>query len=163
ATIVLPLSFATDLDLQIRLRAFPLPGEPQTVTVDTGLARVGPFAVGTAWQTVVAAIPRAAWRAGANQVVLTFSRVGRPSSAVGGGFSLVDVFWSSRGGLLATSPAVYVGVLGWIVLWRVDRTIATAGLALLAVSAVLVSSRAAWWTGAWPSPAAFLALTPYVV
>ena len=81
----------------------------------------------------------------------------------GGGFSVVDALWSSRGGLLATSPAVYVGVLGWIALWRVDRAIASAGLALLAATAVLVSSRAAWWTGAWPSPAAFLALTPYCV
>ena len=83
--------------------------------------------------------------------------------ALGGGFSLADALWSSRGGLLATSPAVYVGVLGWIALWRVDRAIAAAGLTLLAATAVLVSSRAAWWTGAWPSPAAFLALTPYVV
>ena len=80
-----------------------------------------------------------------------------------GGVSVVDAFWSSRGGLLATSPAVYVGVLGWIALWRVDRAIATAGVALLAVTAALVSARVAWWTGAWPSPAAFLALTPYVV
>jgi hypothetical protein len=73
------------------------------------------------------------------------------------------VLWSSRSGLLATSPAVYLGVLGWMALWRVDRALATAGLVLLAVTAVLVSARAAWWTGAWPSPPAFLALTPYVV
>ena len=82
---------------------------------------------------------------------------------LGGGFSLADALWSSRGGLLATSPAVYVGVLGWIALWRVDRAIATAGVTLLAATAALVSARAAWWTGAWPSPAVFLALTPYVV
>jgi hypothetical protein len=82
--------------------------------------------------------------------------------AIGGGFALPDVLWSSRGGLLATSPAVYVGVLGAIALWRVDRAIAAAGLALLAATAVLLSSRAAWWTGAWPSPPAFLVLTPYV-
>ena len=84
AVMAIPLGFAADIDLQIRLRAFPLPGDPQTVTVDTGLARVGPLAVGTGWQTLVAAIPRAAWRAGPNQVVLTFSRVGRPSSTGGG-------------------------------------------------------------------------------
>ena len=82
---------------------------------------------------------------------------------IGGGFDFAGVLWSSRGGLLATSPAVYVGVLGLVALWRVDRAIAAAGPALLAATALLVSSRLAWWTGAWPSPAAFLALTPYVV
>ena len=82
---------------------------------------------------------------------------------IGGGFGLADVLWSSRGGLLATSPAFYVGALGLVALWRVDRAIAATGLTLLAATALLVSSRAAWWTGAWPSPAAFLALTPYVV
>ena len=43
-----------------------------------------PLPVGTVWQMVVAPIPRAAWRAGPNQIVLTFSRVGRPSSTGGG-------------------------------------------------------------------------------
>jgi len=84
AALSIPLSFATDADLQIRLRAFPLTGEPQTVTIETGGARIGPLPVGTVWQMVVAPIPRAAWRAGPNQIVLTFSRVGRPSSTGGG-------------------------------------------------------------------------------
>jgi hypothetical protein len=84
AAIALPLSCAADIDLQIRLRAFPLPGPPQSVTVATGAGRFGPLAVGTGWQTLVVAMPRAAWRAGPNQIVLTFSRVGRPSGAGGG-------------------------------------------------------------------------------
>ncbi len=84
AAMSIPLGFATDVDLQIRLRAFPLPGPPQSVMVDTGAGRFGPLTVGTDWQTLVVAIPRAALRAGANQVVLTFSRVGRPSSTGGG-------------------------------------------------------------------------------
>ena len=92
-------------------------------------------------------------------VMTTMPWTGGP---IGGGFDVADVLWSSRGGVLATSPAVYVGVLGFVALWRVDRAIAASGLALLAVTAMLVSSRSAWWTGAWPSPAAFLALTPYV-
>jgi hypothetical protein len=83
AALSLPLAFAADLDLQIRLRAFPLPEGGQAVTVDTGAARFGPFPVGTDWQTLVVPIPRAAWRAGPNQVVLTFSRVGRPASSGG--------------------------------------------------------------------------------
>ncbi|MEO5819304.1 MAG: hypothetical protein ABIT71_02265 [Vicinamibacteraceae bacterium] len=78
AALTLPLSFASDLDLQIRLRAFPMPGDAQTVTVDTGAGRFGPLPVGIDWQTTVIAIPRAAWRDGPNQIVLTFSRVGRP-------------------------------------------------------------------------------------
>ncbi len=84
AALSLPLAFAADLDLQIRLRAFPLPGAGQSITVDTGAARFGPFAVGSDWQTLVVPIPRAAWRAGPNQIVLTFSRVGRPASSGGG-------------------------------------------------------------------------------
>ena len=84
AAISIPLGFATDVDLQIRLRALPLPGPPQSVIVDTGAGRFGPLTVGTDWQTLLVAIPRAAWRAGPNQIVLTFSRVGRPSSTGGG-------------------------------------------------------------------------------
>ena len=84
AALSMPLAFAADLDLQIRLRAFPLPGAGQSITVDTGAARFGPFAVGSDWQTLVVPIPRAAWRAGPNQIVLTFSRVGRPASSGGG-------------------------------------------------------------------------------
>jgi hypothetical protein len=75
AALVVPLVYAADLDLQIRLRAFPMPGA----------ARFGPLPVGAEWQTVVVAIPRTGWKAGVNQVVLTFSRVGRPSSFDGGG------------------------------------------------------------------------------
>jgi hypothetical protein len=84
AALTVPLVYAADLDLQIRLRAFPMPGGGQAVTVDTGAARVGPLPVGGAWQTTVVAIPRTGWKAGVNQVVLTFARVGRPSSFDGG-------------------------------------------------------------------------------
>jgi hypothetical protein len=85
AAMTVPLAFASDIDLQLRLRAFPMPGDGQTVTVDTAAGRFGPVAVGADWQTLAVAIPRAAWRAGPNQIVLTFSRVGRPSSFGGGG------------------------------------------------------------------------------
>ena len=57
-----------------------MPGDGQAVMVDTAAGRFGPLTVGADWQTLAVAIPRAAWRAGPNQVVLTFSRVGRPSS-----------------------------------------------------------------------------------
>jgi hypothetical protein len=78
AALTLPLAFASDLDLQIRLRAFPMAGGGQAVTVDAGAGRFGPLPVGADWQTLVIAVPRTAWRAGPNQIVLTFSRVGRP-------------------------------------------------------------------------------------
>jgi hypothetical protein len=85
AAVTVPLAFAADLDLQLRIRAFALPGGPgQAVTIDTGAGRFGPLPIGTEWQTLVVAIPREAWRPGPNQVVLTFASVGRPS-AIGGG------------------------------------------------------------------------------
>jgi hypothetical protein len=81
AALNIPLAFASDIDLQIRMRGFALPGGPgQSLTVDTGVARYGPLPMGTEWQTLVVAIPRSAWRAGPNRVVLTFGTVGRPSS-----------------------------------------------------------------------------------
>src|SRR5688572_4002599 len=40
--------------------------------------------------------------------------------AFSGTLSLADVLWSSRGGLLATSPALYVSVIGLLLLLRVD-------------------------------------------
>jgi hypothetical protein len=85
AALSVPLAFAADLDLQVRLRAFPMPGHAQSMTVEVGAARFGPLPVGPDWQTLVLAIPRPAWRAGPNRVVLTFSQVGRPASLGGGG------------------------------------------------------------------------------
>ena len=68
-----------------------------------------------------------------------------------------------RGGLLATSPAVYVSVIGLLLLFRVDRALAAVGLTLLALTTLHVSAHAYWWSSAWPAPVAFLALTPYFV
>jgi hypothetical protein len=87
AALSVPLAFAADLDLQIRLRALPMAGEAQAVTVETGTGRFGPLPVAADWQTLVVAIPRSAWRAGPNHVVLTFARVGRPDASGGGGDS----------------------------------------------------------------------------
>jgi hypothetical protein len=136
----------------------------------------GPVETGAAVRLVAGALAAYGWvrsargastpswgRAAAGVVAGFLATMPWTGGPIGGGFDLVDLLWSSRGGLLATSPAVYVGVLGFVALWRADRAIAAAGVALLAATAVLVSSRAAWWTGAWPSPAAFLGLTPYVV
>ena len=80
-----------------------------------------------------------------------------------GGLDLAGVLWSSRGGLLATSPAVYVGVLGLVALWRVDRAVAVAGLALLAATAVLVSSRLGLVGGGVAVACRLPRVTPYIV
>jgi hypothetical protein len=83
--------------------------------------------------------------------------------AFSGTLSVADVLWSSRGGLLATSPAVYVSVIGLLLLFRVDRVLAAVGLTLLALTTLHVSAHAYWWSSAWPAPVAFVALTPYFV
>jgi hypothetical protein len=80
-----------------------------------------------------------------------------------GTVALADTLWSSRGGLLATSPAVYAAVVGLFFLWRVDRVLAGAAFALLAVTTLFVAAHAAWWAHAWPAPPAFLAIVPYFV
>jgi hypothetical protein len=83
--------------------------------------------------------------------------------AFSGTLSVADVLWSSRGGLLATSPAVHVSVIGLLLLLRVDRVLAAVGLTLLALTTLYVSAHAYWWSSAWPAPVAFVALTPYFV
>ena len=85
------------------------------------------------------------------------------SQPFSGTAAVADALWSSRGGLLATSPAVYAAVVGLCFLPRVDRVLATAAVAQLAVTTVFVSAHASWWAAAWPAPPAFLALAPYFV
>jgi hypothetical protein len=79
------------------------------------------------------------------------------------GASLGDVLWSSRGGILANSPVFYLGTIGLILLWRVDRLLAVAGTTLLAATTALVAAHDHWWGWAYPAAPAFMALTPYVV
>jgi hypothetical protein len=80
-----------------------------------------------------------------------------------GTFSVADVLWSSRGGLLATSPAVYLSVIGLVLLLGIDRVLAVVGLVLLTLLTLFVSAHASWWSSAWPAPVAFVAVTPYFV
>jgi hypothetical protein len=79
------------------------------------------------------------------------------------GASPADVLWSTRGGVLANAPAVYLGAIGLLLLWRVDRLLTVTGTTLLAATTLLVAAHAHWWSRAWPAAPAFLALTPYVV
>jgi hypothetical protein len=74
--------------------------------------------------------------------------------------SLVDVLWSSAGGLLATSPAIYAAVIGLACLWRRHRVISAGGLALLFAIA---------WTTPFGAPATdfpadrFAVVMPFLV
>ena len=79
------------------------------------------------------------------------------------GASPADVLWSSRGGVLANAPAVYLGVIGLVLFWRADRLLAVVGMTLMAATTCLVAAHARWWSYAWPAAPAFMALTPYVV
>jgi hypothetical protein len=103
------------------------------------------------------------WAAGglAGGLLATLQWPGSPARLLEG--TAAEVLWSSRGGLFATAPALYLGALGLIPLWRVDRAVAAAGLALLAVTTLVVASVDFWWTAGRPSPPAFAAVTPYFV
>jgi hypothetical protein len=106
---------------------------------------------------------RRAWAAGGVAMGLAAALIRLEPEALAGTLSVADVLWSSRGGLLATSPAVYLSVVGLGVLPRVDRTLAAVGAILLTLVTLFVAAHAFWWASAWPAPVAFLALTPYFV
>ena len=59
-----------------------------------------------------------------------------------------ELLWSSRTGLFATSPALYLGALGLVPLWRRDRLAAAAGAGLFGLVCVTSAPDAA-------SPGAF--------
>ena len=94
-------------------------------------------------------------------LVATLQWPGSPARLLDG--TAVDVLWSSRGGLFATAPAQYLGALGLLALWRVDRVLAAAGLALTLLTTLLIASVDFWWMTGRPTPQAFAAVTPYLV
>jgi hypothetical protein len=61
---------------------------------------------------------------------------------------LVDVLWSSRNGLFATSPLVYVGVLGLFRMLRVDPHFAVPGLLSIVAMAYFNGAIQDWWGSA---------------
>jgi hypothetical protein len=106
---------------------------------------------------------RRAWAAAGVAMGLAAALVLSEPEAWTGTVSVADVLWSPRGGLLATSPAVYLSVVGLGFLLRVDRLLAAVGTILLVLTTLFVAAHAFWWSSAWPAPVAFLALTPYFV
>ena len=61
---------------------------------------------------------------------------------------VADVLWSSRNGLFATSPILYVGAIGLILSWRRDRLFAAAALITCAAMVVFNGSIQDWWGSA---------------
>jgi hypothetical protein len=59
-----------------------------------------------------------------------------------------EALWSSRNGLLAMSPVLYVGLAGLTLLWRRDRMAATGIWIALAAMTFLNGAVADWWGGA---------------
>lgn len=75
----------------------------------------------------------------------------------------IDVLWSSRSGLFATSPAAYAGALGLIPLWRRHRTLAVMGLLTLALMTWTNGAVEDWWAGASYGGRRFDSLIPFLV
>lgn len=76
---------------------------------------------------------------------------------------LVDVLWSSRSGLFATSPALYLAVLGLVPLWRAHRALAAMGLVTLVLMTWTNGAVEDWWAGASYGGRRFDSLIPFLV
>lgn len=63
------------------------------------------------------------------------------------GPDVADVLWSSRNGLLATSPVLYLAAIGLAPLWRRDRRLSAAGLVVFAWLISTVVTERSWGTG----------------
>ncbi len=76
---------------------------------------------------------------------------------------LIDVLWSSRSGLFATSPALYLAALGLLPLWKRHRALAAAGLLTFALMAWTNAAVEDWWAGASYGGRRFDSLIPFLV
>lgn len=74
-----------------------------------------------------------------------------------------EVLWSSRNGLFAMSPVLYVGALGLLLLWRRDRLATVAALTAFAAMVYLNGAVQDWWGGAGFGGRRFDATLPLLV
>ena len=74
-----------------------------------------------------------------------------------------EVLWSSRNGLFAMSPILYVGVFGLLLLWRRDRLAAVAALTVFGAMVFLNGAVQDWWGGAAFGGRRFDATLPLLV
>lgn len=75
----------------------------------------------------------------------------------------VDVLWSSRSGLFATSPAAYAGAIGLFCLWRRHRLLALTGLLTLVLMTWTNGAVEDWWAGASYGGRRFDSLIPFLI
>ena len=74
-----------------------------------------------------------------------------------------EVLWSSRNGLFAMSPILYVGAFGLLLLWRRDRLATLAALTVLGAMVFLNGAVQDWWGGAAFGGRRFDATLPLLV
>ena len=74
-----------------------------------------------------------------------------------------EVLWSSRNGLFAMSPILYVGVFGLLLLWRRDRLATVAALTVFGAMVFLNGAVQDWWGGAAFGGRRFDATLPLLV
>ena len=75
----------------------------------------------------------------------------------------VDVLWSTRSGLFATSPAAYVGAIGVLMMWRRHRWLAGMGVLTLVLMTWTNGAVEDWWAGASYGGRRFDSLVPFLV
>jgi hypothetical protein len=75
---------------------------------------------------------------------------------------IVDVLWSSRNGLFATSPALYLGAAGLVVFWRRDRRVSAAALVIFVLMTWTNASVDDWYGGAGFGGRRFDSLIPFL-
>jgi hypothetical protein len=76
---------------------------------------------------------------------------------------VVDLLWSSRNGLFATSPAIYLAAIGLLALWRRDRRLSAAGLFVFAAMAWTNGAVDDWYGGAGYGGRRFDSVVPFFV
>ena len=74
-----------------------------------------------------------------------------------------EVLWSSRSGLFAMSPVLYVGALGLLLLWRRDRLATIAALTAFSAMVFLNGAVQDWWGGSAFGGRRFDATLPLLV
>lgn len=74
---------------------------------------------------------------------------------------IADLLWSSRNGLFATSPVIYLAAIGLLLAWRRDRRLGGAGLVVFAAMIWTNGAVDDWWGGAGYGGRRFDSVVPF--
>lgn len=86
AHVTIPLARVAPLTVQVRARAFNYPAaRPQHLSVEIATTTVGPFALGSDWQSITFETPAEVWHTGLNRIRLRFGEATTPQSVGLGG------------------------------------------------------------------------------